>query len=61
MPLYHDSLDSEVLEKTDDIGGSIVHILGGGGVGMGRNPDDDWTETSLPVLAVSEEPSCHNG
>jgi hypothetical protein len=35
-----------------------VRILGGGGIGMCRNPDDDGTETTLPVLAVSEESSC---
>ena len=35
VPVYHGSLDSKLLEKTDDIGESIVRILGGGGVGNG--------------------------
>ena len=61
VPLYHGSLDSKLLEKTDDIGRSIVRILGGGGAGMGRNPDDNGSETALPVLAMSEESSGHNG
>jgi hypothetical protein len=61
VPLDHGSLDSSLLEKADDIGGGIVRILGGGGAGMGRDPDHDGSETTLPVLAASGKSSRHNG
>lgn len=61
VPLYHRSLNSKGCEKTDNIGGNVVCILSTGGLGMCRDPNDDGTETTLPVLAMGEESSCLDG
>ena len=38
-----------------------MRVLGGGGSGMSRNPNDDGTGNVLPVLVVGDETSCLGG
>ena len=38
-----------------------MRVLGGGGIGMSRNPNHDGTESILPVLAVGDETGCLDG
>ena len=58
VPFDHDTLDSVGLEKREDLRGSVVRVLCGGGARMGRNPNYDGAESVLPVLAVGEETNC---
>ena len=61
VPFDHRTLDS--IEKSKDVLGNIVCVLGGGGSGMSRNPSHDGTNSVrvLPVLAVCDETSCIDG
>ena len=61
VPFDHRTVDSIGLEKSEDVRGSVVCILGGGGSGMSRNPNHDGTNSVLPVLAVGDETSCLDG
>jgi len=57
VPFDQRTLDSIGLEKSEDVWGSVVCILGGGGSGMSRNPNHDGTDSVVPVLAVCDETS----
>ena len=61
VPFDHRTLDS--IEKSKDVLGNIVCVLGGGGSGMSRNPNHDGTNSVrvLPILAVCDETSCIDG
>jgi hypothetical protein len=60
VPFDHCTLDSIGLEKSEDVRGSIVCILGGGGSRMNRDPNHDGTDSVLPILTVGDETSCHD-
>ena len=36
-------------------------VLGGGGSGIGRNPNHDGTDGALLILAVGDKTSCLDG
>jgi hypothetical protein len=57
VPFDHRTLDSIGLEKSGDVRGSVVCVLGGGDSGMSRNPNHDGTDSVLPVLAMGDETS----
>jgi len=61
IPFDHRTLDSIVLEKSENVRGSVVRVLGGGGSGMSRNPNHDRTKSVLPILAVGEKSGCIDG
>ena len=64
VPFDHRTLDSIGLEKSKDVLGNVMCVLGGGGGGgMSRNPNYDGTNSVrvLPVLAVCDETSCIDG
>src|SRR5258706_4839740 len=52
------TLDSIGVEKSEDVQGCVVCVLGGGGSGMSRNENHDGTDIVFPVLAVGDETSC---
>jgi len=58
VPFNHHTLDSIGLEKSENVQGSIMRVLGGGGSGMSRNPNHDGPESVLPVLTMGDETSC---
>ena len=59
IPFHHRPLDSIGLKKSENVWGSIMCILGGGG--MSRNPNHDGTKSVLPILAVGDKTSCVDG
>ena len=61
VPFDHRTLDSIGLEKSENVWGSIMRVLGGGGIGTSRNPNHDGTKSILPVLAVGDETSWLDG
>ena len=61
VPFDHCTVDSIGLEKSEDVRGSVVRILGGGRSRMSGNPDYDGTDSVLPFLVVGDETSCLDG
>jgi hypothetical protein len=49
------------LEKSEDVRGSVICLLGGGRSGVSQNPNHDGTDSVLLVLAVGDKTSCLDG
>jgi hypothetical protein len=58
---YFNALGSILLEKFKDILGYFVGGVGGGRAGIDPNPNNDGTESLLPILSVGDEASGING
>ena len=47
-PLYHDTLDSFVLQEAKNLQGDLVGRPGRSSTGFDPDPNDDWAQTPLP-------------
>lgn len=57
VPFDDCTLNLVLIENAENIGRSVTGVLGGGGVGMGGNPDDDRAQLLVPILVEGREAS----